>query len=152
MDLVYNHATFLISSQKLDLVNDTIKGMLVTEEYVPNPDQAFVDENDLISPINFEVEGTGYEPGHGASGRLLLINKVWTKDLKTNKARFDADDLVWNPINVGLVDAVILIREGETDDDESVLITYIQSGGFPKFADGGELLVRWSDAGILSVA
>lgn len=152
MDLVYNRAKLLISTQQLDLVNDTIKGMLVTEEYVPNPDQPFVDNNDLISPINFEVDGTGYEPGHGASGRLPLINKEWTEDLDTDKARFNADDLVWNPINVGLVDAVILIREGETDDDESVLIAYIQSGGFPLFADGGELLVRWSDNGILSVA
>lgn len=152
MDLVYNHAKFLISSQQLDLVNDTIKGMLVNENYVPDPDQAFVDENDLISPINFEVDGTGYESGHGGSGRLPIINKAWIEDLDTNKARFDADDLVWNPINVGLVDAVILIREGEEDDDESVLITYVQSGGFPLFADGGELLVRWSNNGILSAA
>lgn len=152
MDLVYNRAKYLINTQQLDLVNDEIKAMLVDENYVPDPDHAFVDENSLVSAVNFEVEGTGYEPGHGNSGRLVLVNKLWTLDNDTDKVRFFADDIVWNPINipVGLVNAVILIREGLTGDDTSDMIAYVQSGGFPRFADGGQLLVRWSTNGILT--
>lgn len=150
MDLVYNYARYLIYSQQLDLVNDTIKCMIVTDEYVPDPTQRFVDENSLISAVNFEVEGTGYESGYGGSGRLSLLNKMWDQVLETNAPRFIADNLIWNPLNVGLTGAVLLIKEGENDDSESILIEYLQSGGFPRITDGGEFLIRWNDNGILA--
>ena len=151
IDLVFNAARRAIFNQTLDLVNDEIKVMLVNPEFLPDPDMEFVDDGTLISPINFEVDGTGYESGNMGSGRLILGGKSISQDNNTDKARFFASDLIWNPINVGLVGAAVMIREGITDDTESLLIAHIMSGGFPQNTDGGQLDLRWSPTGILAL-
>jgi hypothetical protein len=150
MDLVFNPARYAIFSQQLNLVEDVIKAMLVTPDFIPDPDMEFVDDGTVIAPINFEVNGTGYEPGVSGSGRVTLTGKLFTIDNNTDRSRFFATDLLWVPINVGPVGGTILIREGD-DDTESLLISYTTSGGFPKNTDGGQLEVRWSPNGILAL-
>lgn len=151
MDLVFNRAKNEIFAQNLDLANDTIKTMLVTPDFIADPDMGFADDGTLLSPANFECDGTGYEGGCGGSGRHLLENKFFQQDDQTNKARFFASNSVWNPINCGLVGGILIIKENGGSDEETELIAYVQSGGFPQLTDGGQFEVRWSDNGILAV-
>jgi hypothetical protein len=149
VDLVYNEFKFQHASGTINLLNNTIKVMLVSDGYVPDPDHQFIDDGTIFAPAAFELTGTGYTPGFGGSGRRTLANKSITKDLATDRARFFADDIVWNPINAGVAGAAIIIREVSGDSD-SILVAYVLSGGFPILTDGGELQLRWSNSGIFS--
>ena len=150
VDLVYNEYKFQHANGSVLLLTDQIKVMLVTPDYIPDPDHQFVDDaGSALSPVNFELSGTGYTPGFGSTDRLVLQNKTITKDTDTDRARFDADNVIWNPIAAGIAGAGILIKEG-TSDADTVLIAYVQSGGFPFNTDGGELQIRWANGGILT--
>jgi hypothetical protein len=153
-DIIYNEAKYRIWTQTLHLVDDPVKVMLVSPDYTPDPDHAYIDDGTILSPINFELDGVGYESGFGGTGRRALQNKSFAKDLATDRIRYYADNVIWNPINIGVetpAGAAILILEG-TSDADSLLIAYILSGGFPKVTDGGELLLRFSDNGVLTLA
>lgn len=152
VDLVYNEAKFLISSGSLILLTDSIKVMLVTPDYIPDADHIFIDDGETYSPINFELDGTGYDSGFGSEDRQVLQNKSLVKDLDTDRIRFFADSIVWNPISAGVAGAAIIFKE-DTSDAESPLIAYIQSGGFPKSTDGGELELQFNSVnGVLTFA
>lgn len=148
--VVYNEAKYLLSLGELNLLTDTLKAMLVTDEYVVDPNHGYVSDGTLVSPDQFEVDGTGYILGHGGSGRRTITNKIVEKDTGTSRVRLYGDDLSWNPINVGLIGGVILIREGTNNDNASLLIGYTNEGGFPIFTDGGEFQLRWHENGILA--
>ena len=150
-DTVFTRAKNEIFSQNLNLVSEDIKVMLVNPNFVPDPDMEFVDDGTTISASNFEVSGTGYEAGNMGSGRMSLINKFFQVDPATNKSRFFASNLSWNPINAGLVGGAVLIKEGLSGDTGSLMIAHIDSGGFPQNTDGGQLDLNWNSNGIFSV-
>ena len=148
-DLVYNEYKLQQANGGISLLTDTIKIMLVTSDYTPDPDHRFIDEGTDFSPVNFELSGTGYTPGFGSSDRLPLQNKSIVSDTATNRSRLIADNVIWSPIAAGVTGACIIVKEN-TSDADSPLIAYIQSGGFPLNTDGGELQIRWSSGGILT--
>lgn len=59
--------------------------------------------------------------------------------------------MTWTAINAGTVQAAILILEGKSDDSTSILIAYIDQGGFPVTTNGGDLTIQWSASGILQI-
>ena len=147
--LVYNHAKKMIADGSLNLLTDTIKVMLVGPSYVPNPDDDFV----MASGAgDAEINGQGYEAGWGKTGRKTLMNKIITEDDANDRVVFDADDVLWTAINAGTVQAAILIREGASSDSTSVLVAYIDQGGFPIVTNGGDLTIQWSMNGIIQFA
>ena len=151
VDLVYNEAKLQIASGSLVLLTDTIKIMLVTPDYIPDPDHAFIDDaGAAVSPVNFELDGTGYVAGFGSADRQILQNKSLVKDDNTDRIRFFADPVIWNPISAGVAGGFILIKEVSAETD-SPLIAYAQSGGFPIPTDGGELEVIFNaSSGVLT--
>ena len=151
MSLVYNRAKKELLDGTLDLVNDTIKAMLVTSSYVADADDDFVDEAGANDPIDHELSGTGYVAGHGNSGRKTIASKAFSEDDPNDRGEFDAADLVWTAINAGIADAVILLKEGSSDDTDALLIAYIDSGGFPVTTNGGDFTVQWNAEGILQL-
>ena len=153
VDLVYNEAKLQILSGTINLLTDDIRVMLVTPDYIPDPDHVFVaDGASLLSPVNFELDGTGYEAGFGSDDRQALEARVITKDDDLDRILFAADDIIWNPISAGAAGAAIMFKSVSSDDD-SPLISYIQSGGFPLTTDGGELRIQWSTLnGILTLS
>lgn len=143
VDLVYNEAKLRMLSGDILILTDPIKIMLVTPDYIPDPDHTFVDDGIDLSPVNFELDGTGYVAGFGSSDRLTLENRSLVRDDNTDKVRFFADPVDWNPISAGAAGAYIIIKE-DTSDSESPLIAYVSSGGFPIVTDGGELVITFS--------
>lgn len=149
--IVYNEAKYALTVGGLNLSTDTLKAMLVTVGYIPDPTHAFVDDGTLLAPNQFEVAGTGYIGGWGGTGRIEITNKLVLRDTDTFRVRLFGDNLLWNLINVGVVGGVIITREGITDDTTSLLIGYCNEGGFPVSTNGGELQIRFNVNGILAL-
>ena len=149
--IVYNRAKKEIMDGTIDLLADTIKAMLVTSSYVANPDHDFVDAGGANDPVDHELSGTGYAAGYAGAGRKTLASKTATEDDANNRAEFGAANLAWTAINAGTAAAVIIFKNGVSDDTTSKLIAYIDSGGFPITTNGGDLNVTWNVEGILQL-
>ena len=78
--IVYNEAKYFLSTKQLNLQDDVLKAMLVTNGYIPDQNQAFVDNGTIISPNQFEVTGTGYIGGFAGSGRKTIANQSVVRD------------------------------------------------------------------------
>jgi len=146
--LVYNIAKKMLMDGSLNLLNDPVKVMLVGASYVPNADDKYVAPSGAGGA---EISGTGYTPGWGKTGRQLLTNKAVAEDDSGDRGYLTADNVTWTAINAGTVQAAILIREGQSDDSTSILIAYIDQGGFPITTNGGDLTIQWSASGILQI-
>ncbi len=146
--LVYNRAKKEILDGTIDLLTDTLKIMLVTSSYVADADNDFVEEG--VNDANeHELTGTGYDPGFAGSGRKTLSGKGVTEDDTNDRAEFDdSGDITWTGINAGTAAGAILYKH-ITADTASILIAYIDSGGFPVVTNGGDLTIQWNAEGIL---
>jgi hypothetical protein len=158
---VYNRfKKFAVSSSSgqlkhINLLTDTIKVALVSSAYSVNPDHNTFAFGTTTDPESYELNGTGYDNGIGAStGRKTLASKTMTQDDTNNRAVFDAANITWTAINAGTAGSAILIREGgagtTTSDTGTTLICFIDSG-FPVVTNGGDLTVQWSTAGIIDL-
>jgi hypothetical protein len=139
---LYNRGKKEILDGTIDLVNDTLKAMLVTSSYSANPDDDFAS-----APAAAELSGTGYASGFAGAGRKTLASKSITEDDTNNRAEFTAANLQWTGIDAGTAAAVVLYKH-LTNDGASVLIAYIDTGGFPKTTNGGDLNINWNAEGI----
>ncbi len=147
--LVYNRAKAEIMDGTIDLLSDVLKIMLVTSSYVADADNDFVDEAGANDPIDHELTGTGYVAGFAGSGRKTLSGKVVSEDDANDRAEFDdTADITWTGIDAGTAAAAILYKH-ITADTASVLIAYIDTGGFPVVTNGGDLTIQWNAEGIL---
>ena len=149
--IIYNRAKKEIMDGTIDLLADTIKAMLVTSSYVADPDNDFVDAGGANDPVDHELSGTGYAAGWAGAGRKTLASKTATEDDANNRAEFLAANLAWTAINAGTAAAVIIFKNGTSDDTTSKLIAYIDSGGFPIVTNGGDLNITWNAEGILQL-
>lgn len=143
MSFIYNRALKQILSGEINLTSDTIKVMLVDSGYTPNADHDFVDNgmNDASDPSFNELSGTGYI-------RQTLGSKTFQESDANDRGEFDAADVTFEDIDAGTADAAILYVEGN-DDTDSVLLAYIDDGGFPRTTNGGDLTIQWNANGIL---
>lgn len=148
--LVYNRAKKEILDGTMDLLTDVLKIMLVTSSYVADPDNDFVEEG-VDDANEHELSGTGYGAGFGGSGRKTLSGKGVTEDDANDRAEFDdSGDITWTGINAGTAAAAILYKH-ITADTASILIAYIDTGGFPVVTNGGDLTIQWNAEGILQL-
>lgn len=147
--LVYNRAKKEILDGTIDLLTDTLKIMLVTSAYVVDADDTFVDMSGANDPIDEELSGTGYAAGFAGAGRKTLSGKGVSQDDANDRAEFDdTADITWTGISAGTAAAAILYKHNTADTD-SVLIAYIDTGGFPIVTNGGDLTIQWNAEGIL---
>lgn len=145
----YNRGKKQILSGEIDLTNDTIQVMLVTSGYTHNPDHNFVDDGSANDPASHEVSGTNYTTGFSGTGRKSLANKATTQDDTNDRGEFDNTvDTTWSAVNGFTANAAIIYKRGTADTD-SVLIAYIDTGGFPVTANGGDITIQWNAEGIL---
>ena len=131
-----------------NLIGPTIKLILLTAAYSFNPDHNFVSQM-----AGAEVVGTGYTGGFSGSGRKELTSKVAVQDDAGNRGYFNAANISYPSINVGVVAAIGIYREVSSDAD-SVIVGFIDTGGLPITTGGGDLNINWSTspAGILQIA
>lgn len=137
-NVIYNSFKRDGMGSAINLDTDTIKAMLVTSAYTPDPD-AHTKRSDVTN----EVTGTGYTAGGAA-----LANKTLTADNTGNKGVFDADDLVWSTATITARAAVLYkSRGGAASADE--LIMYVDFGA-DVTSTGDDFTIAWNAAGILN--
>lgn len=125
-------------------LSSTIKVMLVTTGYSPNPDDNFVS---AVTPISNELSGSGYVGGFSGSGRHALTNKAVTQDDTKDAAIATADPSTWTAINAGTAAWAIVYKEGTSDADSVIIATVdipnVTTNGtdltvnYPSFANDG---------------
>lgn len=148
---VYNIAKKEILDGTLDLDSDSgVKVMLVTSGYSANPDDTVIGSG-VGTPGGEEFSGTGYTGGFGGAGRKVLGARVVNQDDTNDRAEFDdTADITWSSIDGDTASAAIIVKEVSTDSD-SRLIAYIDTGGFPITANGGDITLQWNAEGIIQI-
>jgi len=102
-------------------------------------DTDFIDQLGTLD----EHDGANY-------ARKELANEAVAVDDANNRGEFDADDVTWTALGVGTRQAVgAVVYKHVNDDTDSVLIAYIDTGGFPFDASGGDVTIQWNAEGIL---
>jgi hypothetical protein len=92
-----------------------------------------------------EFDGANY-----TSGGVALTGEAISEDAANNRAEFDANDATFTAIGAGTrqVQAMIVYKFNTTVSDSEPLI-FIDTGGFPFSANGGNVTVQWNAEGIL---
>lgn len=80
-----------------------------------------------------EMDGANY-------ARKTLAGEVVNQDDANNRAEFDFDDVTWTALGAGTrAIAGALIFKFVTNDTDNIPIAWVDSGGFPVTANGGDL-------------
>lgn len=142
MSFVYTPAKAKLLKGELDFdLPQDIRVLLVMTNTTADTDQ----DAEFISSITTldEMDGANYV-------RKALANEVVNQDNPNNRAEFDADNVVWIAIGAGTrqIAGIVLYRQ-VTNDADSPVIAWIDSGGFPITANGGDLTAAWNVEGIL---
>ena len=128
----YNSGLRDVLDRTIDLVADTIKVILVTSTYVPDPDHNFADD------LTNELSGTGYAGGYAGSGRKTTATKSFDTDTVNNRVEFTFAGVTWTAINAGSPKYAILVKE-ITNDAATRLVAYLDLGTVT--TNGGDLTV-----------
>lgn len=136
--LVFNSAKKKIMDGTIDLVNDTLKLMLVTSTYSPNQDT-----HDFKDDVTNEVSGTGY-----TAGGKTLTGKVANQDNTNNRSELDADDVTWSGATLTARGAVLYKDTGVAAT--SPIICYFDFGS-DESANAEDFTVAWNAEGILQI-
>jgi len=137
-DILYNKALEGIFDDTINLVNDTIKVMLVTSAYSPDKDHDFVTASGAGAA---ELSGTGYTGGYGGSGRVALTSQAAAEVDASDNAKMTIASVVFPACGpAGTAAGALFIKETGGSDATSRLIAYIDTG-FP----GAGLITNGSD-------
>ena len=137
--MLYNKLKTELLKGTIDLVNDTIKVMLLTSSYTPN-----IDTNLVISDISAnEITGAGY-----TAGGSEITGKTVTQDDTDNEGVFDGDDVNWSTSTITARYAVIYKDSGTPST--SPLLAYVDFGA-DKSSLNENFIVSWATVGILNL-
>lgn len=124
-----------------DLASDTIRARLCMTNTTADTEEdvEFVDD---ITTLD-EMDGANYVA-------KTLASAAVTEDDTNDRGEFDATDVTWTALGAGTRQvAGILIEKRVTNDADSPAIAWIDSGGFPFAANGGDFTAQWNAEGIL---
>lgn len=145
---VYNKAAQELADGTIDLLTDTIKTMLVTSQYTPARTDLVVDAGGANDALDAEISVSGYTGGWGGSGRKALASKAVVVDQANNRAEFSAGDLTWTSLGSGAtIAAMLLIKEGGSNDTTSRLIAYLDVTNTA--TNGGNIAFNFDAEGII---
>jgi hypothetical protein len=136
---VVNKAKELLMEGSFDLVNDTIKVMLLTDTHTTD-----IDAHEYIDDVSAnEVSGTGY-----VAGGATLANKTVTKDNTDDEGVFDADDVTWSTSTITARYAVVY---KDTGTPATSPILNIIDFGSNQVSTAGDFTIQWGTEGILNI-
>jgi len=101
-------------------------------------------DTEFVSGVTLdEYDGTGY-------ARKALASQAVNQDDPNNRAEFDADDVLWSILGAGSrpCQGMVLYKH-VTNDGDSPLIAFIDTGGFPFSGSGIDIQVTWNTEGIV---
>ncbi len=146
-DIFYNEAKKEIADQTIDLLNNTLKIMLVTSSYVANADDKFIEEG-ANDANEHEINVTNYTPGYGSASRKTIGNKAIAVDDANDRAEFDStDDQTWTSLGSGATIAGVILVKEITNDTASRLIAYFDVTNTA--TNGGDIVIAWNAEGLL---
>lgn len=138
-NVIYNSFKKQLMDGAFDLVNDTVKVMLVTSTYTPNAD-THTTRNDITN----EVSGTGY-----TAGGATLASKAVTQDNTDDEGVWDAADVTWSSSTITARGAVLYQSNGGAATGDP-LIAYIDFGS-DQASSSGDFTIQWATEGILNI-
>ena len=98
-----------------------------------------------------EFDGGGSHPPAFAA-REALANEALTVDTANDRAEFDADNHTVSSLPAGTRDIQgIVVYWHSGSDAASIPLLWIDSGGFPFTANGGDLVLSWNAQGIAQI-
>lgn len=151
MSFVYTHARLNVlrgSSGSFDLVNDTYKVCLVgsISEYNSINMQTM---NGLLD----EIDPSEWSSGPGGTARREITNKSLVVDEIRGIAKWDGDDVIWDPITPDkFVTAAIIYQHNDNADDSlNFPVAWLTPYSSGVFAGNTEtyLRIQWWTLGII---
>lgn len=134
----YNFAAKKFIDGALNWASADLRLLLVDAGYTFNKDHDFVD--DVVAD---ELSGTGY-------ARKTLAGEATSLDNVNDRAEGDANDVTWTGIDAGTAKAAIIFVQ-VTNDADSYLVCYIDTGGFPITTNGGDLSIQFNAEGVIQI-
>jgi len=145
----------------MSLVYTPFKGDILRGVATHNMAEAGADVRILLAMTNttldteqddeFVGDTTTLDEYDGANyARQNLGTQAVTDDAGNNRAEFDADNSQFANLGVGTRQAAgIVVFIFVTNDADSFLVCWIDSGGFPFDGNGGNVDIAWNGEGIL---
>jgi len=139
-----NAALKKIADQALDLENDTLKIMLVDDDFVFDPDVDAVDPDDdsVNDAHHHEIVATNYAGGYAGAGRQTAAIGAAVVDDTNDGIYWEIDDLIWADLGGAVNDTAgmaLLIQE-ITNDQGSLVIAALDFTDY--LTNGADLLLR----------
>ncbi len=141
-DAVYNRAKLGFFNGDFDLsgTGNTIKTALVTNTYSVN-----IDTHEDWADITGEFSDASYTAGGNA-----LAGQTTSQDNTDDEAVFDGTNETWSSLDGDTADGCIQYKDTGTPAT-SLLLWFIDSGGFPVAANGGDLTIQWAAEGVANL-
>lgn len=145
-NFIYNEAKRAIAEGEIDFGagGSDIRVMLVMTNTTADTE----DDVNVLSGFTTldEMDGASYV-------RKALANEIVNEDAANNRAEFDADDVTWTGLGAGTrqVQGMIVYKHVGADSS-NVPIAWIDTGGFPFTANGGNVTIQWNAEGIIQIA
>lgn len=144
MSFAYTAAKAELLKGNLDFDGQDYRVMLVSSNTTADTDQdaKFIADLGTLD----EYDGSGYV-------RKALASEAVSQDDANNRGEFTADPVTWTALGVGTRQAVgMILYRHVTNDADSVLIAYYDSGGFPFDGNGGDITITPNAQGLLQAA
>lgn len=143
MSIAYTNAKRALLAGEINFATDDIRVALVMTNTTADT-EADVATMGGFSTLD-EMDGAGY-------ARQALTGEAVAADNANDRGEFDANNVTFAGVSAGTrqVAGIVLYRH-VTNDADSVPIAFIDSGGFPFTANGGDIVVTWNAEGILQL-
>ena len=142
---VYDNAKEQLLLGAFDFTNDDIRVALLMTSTTADTEKGAATVAGFTTIDDFD--GTGYTAGGAA-----LAGESVTEDSGNNRGEFDATDLIFSALGAGTRSiAGALVYKFVTSFSASIPIAWIDDGGFPIVANGGDITITWNAEGILQL-
>lgn len=92
-----------------------------------------------------EFDGSGY-----TSGGIALTGEAVSVDNPNNRGEFDANDATFTAVGAGTRQIQgCIVYKFVTDLNSSIPMAFIDTGGFPFAANGGDIVIQWNAEGLI---
>lgn len=152
----YNSAIDDIAKGVIDLENDTLKVMLVSDGYTFDSDHDLVDDGGGVSPVDFETNAgggdtDGYFAGFGNSGRQACTSVTLIKDDAKDREKWDMADFTWTALAavLGIVGHLIIWKPNTVDTDSKLICVVTPDP--VAVPDGNDFEVKWHVDGVMVI-
>lgn len=126
-------------NKEIDLLDDTIRVMLVTSAYTPDQDT-----HNYKDDVTNEVTGTGYTAAGAA-----ITNDTFAYTAGTNTYAYDGDDVSWPSSTITARTAVVYDASPGSDAARPLICYQQESGDIQSSA--GTFTVSWNASGIFTI-